>query len=169
MLSKNLLDELNLQIKYELESAHYYHAMQTYFDSNDLPGFANFFKVQAEEERFHADKFYNYVYDMGGDVELTALDLVGKEFASPLDIFEKALEHEKFVTSRIYHLMDIAMEEKEYATQSVLKWFIDEQVEEEESMSTKIAKLKRIGDNPNALYQMDAELAGRTFTEPAAE
>ncbi|SHJ32398.1 ferritin [Dethiosulfatibacter aminovorans DSM 17477] len=169
MLSKNLLDELNLQIKYELESAHYYHAMQTYFDSNDLPGFANFFKVQAQEERFHADKFYGFVYEMGGDVELTSLDLVGKDFSSPLDIFEKALEHEKFVTSRIYHLMDIAMEEKEYATQSMLKWFIDEQVEEEDSMKTKVAKLKRIGDNPNALYQMDADLGGRVFTEPAAE
>ena len=93
MLSTRLLEELNLQIKYELESAHYYHAMQAYFDSNDLPGFANFFKVQAQEERFHAEKFYNFVYETNGDVSLTALDLPGKEFDSPLDVFKKALVH----------------------------------------------------------------------------
>jgi ferritin len=82
MLSEKLLNELNKQIKYELESAHYYVAMEAYFDSNDLPGFANFFKVQAEEERFHAQKFYDFVYEMDGDVELTALELVGKDFES---------------------------------------------------------------------------------------
>jgi ferritin len=169
MLSKKLLEELNLQIKYELESAHYYAAMQAYFDSNDLPGFANFFKVQGEEERFHANKFYNYVYEMDGSVEFTSLELVGKFFESPLDVFEKALEHEKFVTSRIYHLMNIAVEEKEYATQSMLKWFIDEQVEEENSMKEKIAMLKRIQNNPNGIYMMDAKLASRSFTPPVGE
>lgn len=166
MLSKNLLDELNLQIKYELESAHYYAAMQAYFDTNDLPGFANFFKVQGEEERFHASKFYGFIYEMGGEVEFTPLNLVGKDFTSPLDIFEKALDHERFVTSRIYHLMNIAVDEREYATQSVLKWFIDEQVEEENSMKEKISMLKRIKDNPNAIYMMDGQLATRVFTPP---
>jgi ferritin len=169
MLSEKLLEELNLQVKYELESAHYYAAMQAYFDSNDLPGFANFFKVQGEEERFHADKFYNFIYEMDGDVAFTSLDLVGKDFESPLDVFEKALEHEKFVTSRIYHLMNIAVEEKEYATQSMLKWFIDEQVEEENSMKEKIVMLRRIKDNPNGIYMMDGQLAQRTFTPPAVE
>src|SRR6056297_2295773 len=99
MLSEKLLEELNKQIKYELESAHYYVAMQAYFDSNDLPGFANFFKHQAEEERFHAQKIYDFVYEMDEDVEITPLDLVGKDFDSPLDVFKKALDHEKFVTS----------------------------------------------------------------------
>ncbi|MFW5891369.1 MAG: ferritin, partial [bacterium] len=150
MLSKKLLEELNKQIKYELESAHYYVAMQAYFDSNDLPGFANFFKVQAEEERFHAQKFYDFVYEMDEEVEITPLDLVGKDFESPLDVFKKALEHEKFVTSRIYELMEIAVEEKEYATQSMLKWFVDEQVEEENSMKDRIIKLERIKENSHA-------------------
>ncbi len=166
MLSKKLLDELNLQIRYEWESAHYYMAMAAYLDSEDLPGFAHFFKVQEEEERFHAEKFYNYINEMDGTVKVTSLDLKEDEFTSPLDVFEKALEHEKFVTSRIYHLMDIAMEEKEHATISMLKWFIDEQVEEENSMKEKISKLKRIENNSNALYQMDTELSQRVFVKP---
>ena len=168
MLSTRLLEELNLQIKYELESAHYYNAMQAYFDSNDLPGFANFFKVQAQEERSHAEKFYHFVYETNGDVSLTSLDLPGKDFDSPLDVFKKALVHEQFVTKRIYHLMDIAVEEKNYATQSMLNWFIDEQVEEENSMREIIVMLERVQDNPNGLYMLDAKLAGRTFTPPVA-
>ncbi len=169
MLSEKLLNELNKQIKYELESAHYYVAMEAYFDSNDLSGFANFFKVQAEEERFHAQKFYDFVYEMDADVEITALELVGKDFDSHVDVFKKALKHEKFVTSRIYELMEIAEEEKEYATQSMLKWFIDEQVEEENSMKDMIIKLERVKESGNGLYMLDKELAGRTFTPPAPE
>ncbi len=168
MLSQKLLDELNLQIKYELESAHYYVAMQAYFDGIDLPGFAHFFKMQAAEERFHADKFYEYVFEADGKVELTSLDLPGKDFDSPLDVFEKALAHEQFVTKRIYHLMDIAREEKNYATQSMLNWFVDEQLEEENSMRENIAILERVKDNPNGLYMLDRQLAARTFT-PEAE
>jgi ferritin len=168
MLSQKMLDELNLQIKYELESAHYYVAMQAYFDAIDLPGFANFFKVQAEEERFHADKFYNFVYEADGKVTLTSLDLPGKDFDSPLDVFRKALEHEQFVTKRIYHMMDVAVEEKNYAAQSMLHWFVDEQVEEEDSMRENIAILERIKENPNGLYMLDRQLATRTFA-PEAE
>ena len=164
MLSEKLLNELNKQIKYELESAHYYVAMEAYFDSNDLPGFANFFKVQAEEERFHAQKFYDFVYEMDADVEITPLELVGKDFESNVDVFRKALEHEKFVTSRIYELMEIAEDEKEYATQSMLKWFVDEQVEEENTMKDMIVKLERVKNSANGLYMLDKELAGRTFT-----
>lgn len=169
MLSKKLLDELNLQVRYEWESAHYYMAMAAYFDAEDLPGFANFFKVQYDEERFHAEKFYNFIYEMDGSVEVTPLDLKDNKFESPIDVFEKALEHEKFVTSRIYYLMDIATEEKEHATISMLKWFVDEQVEEENSMKEKIKKLKRIGNDSHALYMMDTELAARTFVPPTTE
>ena len=163
MLSERLLKELNLQIRYELESAHYYMAMRAFFDREDLSGFANIFKIQEEEERFHSEKFYRFINEMGRDVEITPLELKGNLFGSPLDVFEKALEHEKFVTGRIYYLMDIAVEEKEYATQSFLSWFIDEQVEEENSMKDKIRKLKRIGTDVNGLYIMDQELALRVF------
>lgn len=161
MLSKNLLNELNLQIKFELESALYYNAMQAYFDQEDLPGFAHFFKLQADEEKEHAEKFYEFINEMDGAAEFTSLELTGKEFSSPLDVFEKALAHEQFVTSRIYHLMDIAIKENEYATQSMLKWFIDEQVEEENSMRESIALLKRIGNSGHGLIMMDRQLASR--------
>jgi ferritin len=169
MLSERLLKELNEQVKYELYSAHYYLAMAAYCASEDLDGFANFFKVQAEEEKFHAMKFFDFINDMDGRVTILALEEPNNEFNSVLDVFKAALEHEKFVTSRIYKLMDIAVEEKEHATISLLKWFVDEQVEEENSMKMIIKKLERLGDNSQGLYMLDEELSQRTFTPPATE
>lgn len=166
MLSQKLLDELNLQIKYELYSAHYYLAMAAYCASNDLPGFENFFKVQAEEEKFHAMKFFDFVNEMDGTVKILGLEEPEDDFKSVTDVFEKALEHEKFVTKRIYYLMDIATEEKEHATMSMLKWFVDEQIEEENSMKTIIRRLNRISEDSHGLYMLDQELAMRVFTPP---
>lgn len=167
MLSEKLLNEINKQIKYEFYSAHFYLAMAAYCDAEDLEGFANFFKVQAEEEKFHAMKLYDFVNQMGARVKLYGLEEPNNEFSSVLDAFQKSLEHEKFVTKRIYTLMDLATEEKEHATISLLKWFIDEQVEEEDMFSKLIAKLKRIGNDSTGLYMLDDELALRTFTPPA--
>lgn len=169
MLSERLLKELNEQVKYELYSAHYYLAMAAYCASEDLDGFANFFKVQADEEKFHAMKFFDFINDMDGRVTILGLEEPNNEFNSVLDVFKAALEHEKFVTSRIYKLMDIAVEEKEHATISLLKWFVDEQVEEENSMKMIIKKLERLGDNSQGLYMLDEELSQRTFTPPATE
>ncbi len=169
MLSKKLLDEINLQIKYEFFSAHLYLAMAAYCDSEDLEGFANFFKVQAEEERFHAMKFYDYVTQMGERVVLYGLEEPDNNYESVLDAFKKSANHEKFVTSRIYTLMDIATEEKEYATISLLKWFIDEQVEEEDTFAKIVKKLERMGENSSGLFMLDAELATRVFTPPVGE
>ncbi|MGE4282534.1 MAG: ferritin [Clostridia bacterium] len=167
MLSERLLQEINKQIKYEFESAHLYMAMAAYCDAEDLPGFANFYKVQADEERFHAMKFYNFLDDMDARVFLYGLDEPNNNYTSVLEAFQKSLEHEKFVTKRIYTLMDIATEEKEHATISLLKWFIDEQVEEESMFNANIKKLQRVKDNPAALYMLDDELAQRVFTPPA--
>ncbi|EOD01039.1 ferritin [Caldisalinibacter kiritimatiensis] len=169
MLSERLLKELNEQVKYELYSAHYYLAMAAYCASQDLDGFANFFKVQAEEERFHAMKFFDFINDMDGRVTMLELEQPKNEFDSILDVFKAALEHEKFVTSRIYKLMDIATEEKEHATISLLKWFVDEQVEEENSMKVIIKKLERFGDKGHGLFMLDQELGQRTFTPSASE
>ena len=166
MLSERLLEELNQQITYEFDSAHIYLAMAAHCASEDLDGFANFFIVQAEEERFHAMKFFNFVNDMGGRVKLGGMQMPKQEYASMLDVFQHALKHEEFVTSRIYLLSDIAMEEKEHATASLLKWFIDEQVEEESTMGKIIKKLQRIGNDSHGLYMLDGELAARTFTPP---
>lgn len=167
MISEKLMKELNEQIKYEFFSANLYLAMAAYCASEDLDGFSNFFKVQAEEERFHAMKFFDYVNEMGGRVTISAFDEPQNEYTSIVDVFKQGLEHEKFVTARIYKLTDLAMEEREHATISLLKWFIDEQVEEESSFSSIVKKLTRIGENSNALYMLDSELGQRVFTPPA--
>lgn len=166
MLSQRLFDALNAQVNYEFYSEYAYMAMAAYCESQDLQGFSNFFKVQAQEERFHAMKFYNYIFQMEGRVYLKAITEPEVEFNSILDVFKAGLEHEKKVTKRVYDLMDIAMEEREHATISLLKWFIDEQVEEENNFNNLIKRLGRMGDNPAALYMLDTELAARVFTPP---
>jgi len=160
---------LNEQIRYEQYSAHYYLAMAAYFSSENLSGFENFFLVQADGERFHAMKFYNYINEVGGRVEIKGLEDLKNDFESIQEVFELALKHEQFVTSRINKLMDIANEEKDYATISFLKWFIDEQIEEENTMGTILNKLKRIGENGAGIMMLDRELAQRTFAAPAEE
>lgn len=167
MISEKLMKSLNEQINYEFYSAHIYLAMAAFCANEDLDGFSNFFKVQAEEEKFHAMKLFDYVVEMGGRVTISAFDKPQNDYTSMLDVFMKGLEHEKLVTQRIYNLTDLAMEEREHATISFLKWFIDEQVEEESTFNSIIKKLERISDNSNALYMLDAELAQRTFTPPA--
>lgn len=167
MLSQTLVNELNEQIKFEMFSSNLYLSMAAYCFSNDLDGFGNFFVVQAEEEKFHAMKFFNFINDMDGDIKMHAIDDPTREYASILDVFEVALQHEIGVTKRIYHLMDVAMEEREHATMSFLKWFIDEQVEEESTFKTLTTKIKRAANDINLLYTLDNEVAARTFTPPA--
>lgn len=168
MLSERLQKALNAQVNYEFYSAYTYLAMSAYAESEDLEGFANFFKVQYEEELFHAMKFYNYINQMDGRVVIESMEKPQVEYDSILHLFESGYEHEKTVTAKIYNLADIATEEKEHATISLLQWFIDEQVEEEQNFNTIIKKLKRIESNPAALYMLDDELATRVFTPPAA-
>ncbi len=167
MLSERLMSELNRQINYELYSAYLYTAMETYFLDRGLEGFANFFKVQTMEELAHARILFQYVYRKNGHVALETIDKPEAGFASIIDVFEKALAHEKFVTSRIYMLVDIALEEREHATSSFLKWFVDEQVEEEESFQGLVDRLNLMGDKPSNLFMIDAELGQRAFTLPA--
>ena len=158
MLSKKLHDALNDQMNFEFYSAHAYMAMAAYCTAESYDGFANFFLVQAEEERFPAMKLYTYLNDRGARAIITE---------SVLNAFEVALEHEREVTKRIYNLSDIAWDEREHATITFLKWFVDEQVEEEASFDSIIQKLKRITSDSNALFMLDAELEKRTFTAPA--
>ena len=166
MLSEHLSNTLNEQIKYEFYSSHLYLAMAGYCYSIDLDGFANFFIVQAEEEKFHAMKFFNFVNEMDSRIHLEGLDTPANEYKNILDVFEISLEHEKFVTERIYNLMNIAQDEREHATISFLKWFIDEQVEEMSTFRSIVQKLKRANNDPNLIYAIDNELAQRIFTPP---
>lgn len=169
MLSQKLHAALNEQMNYEFFSAHAYLAMAAYCTDESYDGFANFFLVQAEEERFHAMKFYNYLSDKGYRATIDGFKNPGNTFSSILDVFETALQHEKEVTRRIYGLADIALDEREHATMTFLNWFIDEQVEEESTFDTLISKIKRIENDSNAMFMLDAELATRSFTPPSAE
>ena len=168
LLSDKLHKTLNDQMNYEFYSAHAYLAMASYCSDEGLDGFANFFLVQAEEERFHAMKFYNFMNALGKRATIQGFDSPTNEFTSLLDVFNKALLQEKEVTKRIYHLSDIAMDEREHATITFLKWFIEEQVEEEDMFDNVIQKLKRIQDDSNAIFMLDTEFSKRTFT-PEAE
>jgi ferritin len=166
MISEKLFLKLNSQINYEYHSANVYLAMAAFCESENLSGFANFFKVQVQEETFHASRFFTYINEMQGRVIIKGMPDPKNDFNSMLDIFKASLAHEKTVTSRIYDLMDAATEEKEHATISFLKWFIDEQVEEENTLVNIIKKLERIQNDANALYTLDTELAARVFIPP---
>ena len=160
------MSAINDQINYEFYSEYIYLAMSAYCEDLDLSGFANYYKVQAEEERSHAMKFFNYINTMNGRVMLEAIQKPENNYENVLSTFEVSYAHEQSVTKRIYNLTDIATEEKEHATISLLKWFIDEQVEEENNFSTLIKKLKRIGNDSAALFMLDAELAARVYVPP---
>lgn len=167
MLSKALIKKINEQLNYEFYSEHLYIAMIGYFEDQDLPGFANYFRVQVQEERFHAMRFFDYLVERDARVDITSIPEVENKYGSILSAFKKTYEHEQSITERIYKLMDAATKEGEYATISFLKWFIDEQMEEEATAKSVVKKLERIGDDVNALYTLDNELALRVFTPPA--
>jgi ferritin len=167
MLSTNLSEALNDQMNYEFYSAHVYFAMASYCKNENYDGFSNFFLVQAEEERSHGMKIYNYLHNRGEQAIISGFEHPDNKFESILDAFEKSLEHEKEVTRRIYNLSDIAADEKEYATISFLRWFLDEQVEEESSFDSIIQNLKRINNDSNSLFMYDAKMAKYTMPTSA--
>ncbi len=161
MLSQTLHDAINEQINYELYSAYIYLAMAAYYDSITRPGFAHWMRVQAQEEVEHAMKFYTYIYDRGGKVALQAIAQPSADFRSELDAFERALAHERKVTARINDLYAQAVKDNDYASQSFLRWFVDEQVQEERDASQIVEMLKMIGDSKNGLFMLDHELGER--------
>jgi len=169
MLSKSLENAINDQVTFEFYSSYTYLAMATYCESIDLSGFANFFRVQAKEEIDHAMKFYDYVYQKNGSIELEKVNKPQTTFDGIVDVFQKGYEHEQTVTKKIYYLSDIAYEEREHSTISLLKWFIDEQVEEENNFNMLLKKVRRAGDNQAALYLLDDELAKRVYTPITAQ
>lgn len=164
MLSKKLEDAINAQINAEFWSAYLYLSMSADFASKGLPGFANWMEIQFKEEQDHAMKFLNYILSRGGKVELKPIAKVDKTWKTPLAAFKSTLEHELVVTKLINDLYALATEEKDYATQSMLKWFIDEQVEEEENAQALIDTLTLLDGNGYGIYQLDKELATRVYT-----
>ncbi len=164
MLSKKLEEAINEQINAELWSAYLYLSMSSDFAGKGMPGFANWMSIQFKEEQDHAMKFFNYMVSRGARPVLKPIEKVQTHWDSPLAMFEDTLAHERVVTKLINDIYSLAVAENDYATQSMLKWFIDEQVEEEETAQGLIDALKMIGENGFGLYQLDKELAARTYT-----
>lgn len=175
MISKNLEKEINEQVQAEFYSSYLYLSMAAYFDDLNLAGFAHWMKIQAQEELYHGMKFFDYLLERGGRAELMEIEQPPKQWDSPLAVFENAYEHEQLVTGRINKLMDLAIEESDHASVSMLNWFVDEQVEEEASADEIVQKLKLMKDSPGAVYMLDKELGSRpekfpmTLTEASGE
>ena len=161
MISPTIQSAINSQIKHEFFSSYLYLSMSAYFETLSLPGFASWMRMQSQEEHEHAMKFFDFLNDRGGSVELQALDQPAGEFQSPLDVFEQALDHERKITALINRLYEVASKESDYATQTLLQWFVTEQVEEEKNAGQIVEQLKMTGGEPSALLLLDRELAGR--------
>ena len=171
MISKRIQDAMNDQIKHETFSAYLYFSMAAYFYSRSLDGMAQWMKAQAQEEFGHALRFFNHINDRGGRIELQALEKPQTEWDSPLAAFEAALAHEEFITGKINDLARLADEENDRAAGIMLQWFVTEQVEEEDSVSSVIDMLKLIGDSGHGMIMADRELGTRVAgpVEPPAE
>lgn len=157
---------INDQINKELYSAYLYLSFADYYEEEGLNGYANWYEIQAQEERDHALIFRNYLHDNGEKVTLKAIDQPDKTFSSYLEPLEAGLEHEKYVTSLINDIYAAAAEAKDYRTMKFLDWFIDEQMEEEATADDMITKMKLFGSDARSLYELNQEYAGRTYTVP---
>jgi len=168
MINQKLEKAINEQINAELYSAYLYLSMGAYFEEQGLSGFANWMRVQFEEEQFHGLKFFDYLAERGGRVLLGAIEMPETEWESPVAVFEEVLKHERHVTSLINNLIDIAIEERDHASKSFLNWFIDEQVEEEAAAEDLLNQLKLVEGDGRGILMLDREMASRTFTPPTA-
>lgn len=161
MISDELTDAINNQIKEEFQSETYYLGMAAYFEHEDWDGFANFMKIQAEEEREHAMKFYDFLSEVDQKIHIPSLEAPETEYDSIEDVFETALKQEKHITERIHDLLSLARENKDYEAESILQWFVEEQIEEEDLMGTILNKIRRARDDEAALLMLDQELGER--------
>jgi ferritin len=161
MINDKIEKALNKQINEELFSSYLYLSMSAFLSSLNLNGFASWMKVQSHEEYTHADRIYNYIHHQNGKVVLTGIESPKIGWASPLEIFNESLKHEKKITKLIHDLVDLATENKDYATISFLQWYVNEQVEEEASVIKIIEALKMVGDAKSGLYILDKEMMQR--------
>ena len=168
MISKTMEKALNEQINAEMYSAYLYLSMESYFRSLNLSGFANWMRVQMQEETAHAMKIYGYVDARGGRIVLKSIAEPQAEWKSPLAVFEATYKHEQKVTGLINDLVNLAIKEKDHATSAFLQWFVSEQVEEEASADKIVQQMRMIGDAPGGLFMLDRELGQRVFKSPTA-
>lgn len=169
MLTQRMEQALNDQVNAEMYSAYLYLAMAAYFEEQGLGGFAHWMHIQAQEELGHAMKFYAYVNERGGRNRLQAIAAPPSAWDSPRAVFDAVLAHEQKVTGLITNLVDLAIAEKDHATNIFLQWFVTEQVEEEASVNAVLQKLKLLGEQSGALFMIDRELAARAAVCPCAQ
>ena len=162
MIGKPVLTAMNDQINKELFSSYLYLSMAAYFEDKNLAGFASWMRNQSTEEREHAMKFYDFILERGGKVELKAIDAPKIDWKSSLELFEEVAAHEARVTASIYALYEVALKEKDYPAQVMLQWFISEQVEEEKNVAEIVGNLKLIEDRGTAVLMLDHRLGKRT-------
>ena len=163
MIGERVSKAFNDQIKNELESYYIYLSMAAYFHSISLDGMGHWMRCQAHEEMIHAMKFFQHVIDRGGQVVLQDVRQLKTEWSSPLEAFQDAYEHEQFITGKINELTSIAREEKDYASEPLLAWFSDEQVEEEASAGKIRDELEMVGEDKSGLLMIDRELGQRDY------
>jgi ferritin len=166
MLDKEMESALNNQLNAEMYSAYLYLSMAAYFQSINLGGFANWMRVQNQEEMVHAMKFYDFINERGGRVTLKPIDVPATQWESPLAAFEAAYAHEQKVTGLINNLVETALEKRDHATNIFLQWFVSEQVEEEDSANEIVQKINLVGEAKGGMFMLDRELGQRTFTPP---
>lgn len=166
-MDEKMVEALNSQLNAELYSSYLYLSMGTYFEWEDMSGFANWMRVQAQEELAHAMKIYDYIIQRGDRVTLTKIESPPTEWESPVAVFEHVYSHEQNVTALINQLVNLSISLQDHATNNFLQWFVAEQVEEEESSSGVLKKVKMAKGSMSALLMLDNELAQRIYNPPA--
>ena len=166
-MDKKVHKLLNEQINKEFYSAYLYLDFSNYFEDRGLDGFANWYRIQAQEERDHAMLFYQYLQNENQIVTLEAIDKPDKQFSAHIEVLEAGLEHEKYVTSLINDIYAAAYEVKDFRTMQFLDWFVKEQGEEETNANDLITKMELFGSDPKSLYMLNQELAARVYTAPS--
>ena len=167
MMNTKVHELLNQQINKELYSAYLYLQFSNYFDEAGLDGFANWYIIQAQEERDHAMLFYQYLKNENQKVTLEAVDKPEKAITCHMDVLKAGLEHEEYVTSLIHDIYDAAHQVKDYRTMQFLDWFVKEQGEEETNANDLITKMELFGSDPKSLYMLNQELAARVYSAPS--
>ena len=167
MLDKKVAELINDQINKEFYSAYLYLDFSVYYEEVGLDGFANWYMIQAQEERDHAVLMLQYLQNNGEKVTLEAIAKPDKELKDKLQVLELGLEHERYVTSLIHTIYEAAYSAKDFRTMQCLDWFVKEQGEEEKTAEDMIKKMRLFGDDAKSLYALNSEMAGRTYTAPS--
>ncbi|MBN1672272.1 MAG: ferritin [Kiritimatiellae bacterium] len=163
MIPAKVRAAMNEQIKHEMESFYIYHSMVAYFAAQNLDGMAHWMRCQAHEEMVHAMKFFDHILERGEKVELLDLRQLKTEWSSPLEAWQDALEHEKFITGKIHDLTKLARDEDDFQAEPMLAWFNTEQIEEEANADRIASQVEMVGENKQGLLMLDKELAARVF------